>query len=88
MAEMKIRKSEKNMDYKHQPWNPRFNHFKNGWKWINNHFLCKDLVHHPIDRAGGCLEFQVHVTACSDKKVESSSIVLLNPTLLFHQGQS
>ena len=70
MAEMKIRKSEKNMDYKHQPWNPRFNHFKNGWKWINNHFLCKDLVHHPIDRAGGCLEFQVHVTACSDKKLK------------------
>ena len=32
----------------HQLGTPK-NQFKHGWKWWNKHFLCKDLVHHPIE---------------------------------------
>ena len=43
----------------------------NGWTWWNNHFLCKDWVHHPIDSQpliNGCLRFQEIIKHASKKR--------------------
>ena len=52
-------------------WKPKQPIF-NGWKWWNNHFLCKDWVHHPTETTiyiNGCSKFQVYVEVFRDMRV-------------------